>query len=92
MIYRKVSELRDKQKHRADLGRQLEQSLGIERALNSLGIPFEWPAHVTVWGSHQSHVPNKGRLTGITVNGVHHKFDEPMEPQEWEALKQGGEG
>ena len=91
MIDRKVEELRDKQERYAELGRQLQQSLGIERALNSLGIPFEWPVRVRLHGSHPDHVPLKGRFTGITVNGVRHKFDEPMEPQEWEALKQGGE-
>ena len=92
MIYRKVAELREKQERYAELGKQLEQSLGIERALNSLGIPFEWPVRVRLRGSHPDHGRLKGRLTGVTVNGVHHKFDEPMEPQEWEALKQGGEG
>lgn len=89
---KKVAELQDKQERYADLGRQLERSLGIERALNSLGIPFEWPVQLTVYASHPDHVPNKGRLTGITVNGVHHEFDEPMTPKQWEALKQGGEG
>ena len=87
MIDRKVEELRDKQERYAELGRQLQQSLGIERALNSLGIPFEWPVRLSVIA--RAHDRN---ITALKVNGVMHQLAEPMKPQEWEALKQGGEG
>lgn len=87
MIDRKVAELRDKQERYAELGRQLQQSLGIERALNSLGIPFEWPVRLSVIARAYDR-----KITELEVNGVIHQLAEPMEPQEWEALKEGGEG
>ena len=84
---KQAAELREKQERYAELGKQLEQSLGIERALNSLGIPFEWPVRLTIWAK-----PDNKSITALKVNGVMHQLDEPITHKQWEALKQGGEG
>lgn len=84
---KKAAELRKKQERYADLGRQLEQSLGIERALNSLGIPFEWPVRLGVIARAHDR-----KIKALKVNGVMHQLDEPITHKQWEALQQGGEG